>query len=117
LRAGAYLQERAYAEPKMDFVWNTVVEEIEGAEAVESVKLKNVETGEESEMPLSAVFIFIGHTPNSSFLRGLLEMDPAGHVVANDWMETSVPGIFAAGEIRVNAARQVITSAGDGATA
>ena len=117
LRAGAYLQERAFAEPKMGFVWNTVVEEIEGAEAVEAVKLKNVETGEESEMPLSAVFIFIGHTPNSSFLRGLLEMDSGGHVFASDWMETNVPGIFAAGEIRVNAARQVITSAGDGATA
>jgi thioredoxin reductase (NADPH) len=117
LRAGAYLQERAFAEPKMGFIWDTVVEEINGAEAVESVKLRNVKTGAESEFPTKAVFVFIGHTPNSSFLDGLLEMDGGGHVIANDWMETNVPGIFAAGEIRVNAARQVITSAGDGATA
>jgi thioredoxin reductase (NADPH) len=117
LRASAVLQERAFANPKMVFQWNTVVESIDGDKAVESVHLKNVKTGEESDMPLSAVFIFIGQTPNSSFLKGLVEMDAGGHIIVNEWMETNVPGIFAAGDLRNNAARQVVTSAGDGATA
>lgn len=117
LRAGAYLQERAFAEPKMDFIWDTVVEKVNGENEVESLTLKNVKTGATSEFPTKAMFVFIGHTPNSSFLKGLLDMDAGGHVFANQWMETNVPGIFVAGEIRVDAARQVITSAGDGATA
>ena len=117
LRAGAYLQERAFAEPKMDFIWDTVVEKVNGENEVESLTLKNVKTGATSEFPTKAMFVFIGHTPNSSFLEGLLDMDAGGHVFANQWMETNVPGIFVAGEIRVDAARQVITSAGDGATA
>jgi thioredoxin reductase (NADPH) len=117
LRASAVLQERAFANDKMDFVWNTVVESIDGAEAVESLHLRNVATGEESDLPVSAVFIFIGQTPNSSFLDGLVKMDAGNHIIVNEWMETNVPGIYAAGDIRNNSARQVVTSAGDGATA
>ena len=90
LRASAFLQERAFANPKMDFIWDTVVESIDGAEAVESLHLRNVKTGEESDLPVAAVFIFIGHTPNSSFLEGLVEMDAGGHVIVNEWMETNV---------------------------
>jgi len=117
LRAGAYLQERAFAEPKMNFIWDTVVEEVNGESEVESLTLKNVKTGETSVLPTKAMFVFIGHNPNSSFVDGLLDMDAGNHVIVNEWMDTNVPGIFAAGEIRVNAAKQVITSAGDGATA
>jgi thioredoxin reductase (NADPH) len=105
LRAGALLQKRAFENPKMDFIWDTVVDEIEGKDSVES------------HFPVAAAFIFIGHTPNSNLARGVVEIDSGGHIVVNDWMETNVPGIFAAGDIRTNSARQVITSAGDGATA
>jgi thioredoxin reductase (NADPH) len=117
LRAGAYLQERAFANPVMDFRWNTVVDSIDGEEAVESLRLRDVVTGEQSDFPVAAVFIFIGHSPNSNILEGLVDMDAGGHIIVNDWMETKVPGIFAAGDIRANSARQVVTSAGDGATA
>ena len=117
LRASAILQERAFAEPKMSFVWNTVVEEVQGEAAVESLRLRNVVTGEESVLPVAAVFIFIGHPPNTSYLDGLVKMDVGRHVIVNEWMETNVPGIFAAGDIRANSARQVISAAGDGATA
>jgi thioredoxin reductase (NADPH) len=117
LRASTILQERAFANEKMEFIWDTVVESIDGDKEVTSARLKNVKTGEERDMPLSAVFIFIGQTPNTSFLEGLLDLDPGGHVIVNEWMETNVPGIFAAGDVRNNAARQVVTSAGDGATA
>jgi thioredoxin reductase (NADPH) len=117
LRASAVLQERAFANDKMEFIWNTIVESVEGDEAVESLHLRNVVTGEESDLPVAAVFIFIGQTPNSSFLDGLVELDAGRHIVVNEWMETNRPGIFGAGDIRANAARQVVTSAGDGATA
>lgn len=117
LRASKILQERAFANPKVEFVWNTVVEEIEGENAVERLRLRNVKTGETSVLPVSAVFIFIGLTPNSDFLRGKLRLDNGGHVHVNLWMETDVPGVFAAGDLRIDSARQVVSAAGDGATA
>jgi thioredoxin reductase (NADPH) len=117
LRASAVLQERAFANPKMEFVWNTVVESIDGDDAVKTLHLRNVVTGEESDLSVAAVFIFIGQTPNSYFVEKQLEMDPGRHIKVNDWMETNLPGVFGAGDIRANAARQVVTSAGDGATA
>jgi thioredoxin reductase (NADPH) len=117
LRASAILQERAFANPKMEFVWNTVVTEILGKEAVTGVRLHNRETGEESTMDVAAAFIFIGHHPNTDFLRGLVSMDEGGHILVNEWMETELPGLYAAGDARQNAARQVVSSAGDGATA
>lgn len=118
LRAGAILQERAFAEPKMQFIWNTVVEEVIGSDKeVTSLRLKNVVTGETSTIDVAAIFIFIGLTPNSGYLRDKLKMDAGGHLYVTDWMETEIPGLFAAGDIRVNSARQVVSSAGDGATA
>ncbi len=117
LRAGKILQERAFSSPKIEFVWNTVVTEIEGQDAVERLKLRNVATNEESTLDADAVFIFIGLHPNTDYLRGIVKMDEGGHIFVNEWMETDVPGLFAAGDVRVNSARQVVTAAGDGATA
>jgi len=117
LRASAILQERAFANPKMEFVWNTVVTEILGEEAVTGVRLRNRETGEDSSLDVAAVFIFIGQHPNTDFLRGLVPTDEGGHAVVNEWMETERPGLYAAGDARRNSARQVVSSAGDGATA
>jgi len=117
LRASAIMQERAFAEPKMQFVWNTVVEEIVGDAAVSGVRIRNTATGETGSLDVTGVFIFVGLTPNTGYLRGKVEMDAGGHIIVNEWMETAIPGLFAAGDIRANSARQVVTAAGDGATA
>ncbi|HET6614788.1 MAG TPA: FAD-dependent oxidoreductase, partial [Dehalococcoidia bacterium] len=97
LRASAILQERAFAEPKVEFIWNTVVEEIAGDAAVKTAKLKDVVTGERRDLDVAAVFVFIGLTPNTAYLRGKLRMDEGGHIFVNEWMETDIPGLFAAG--------------------
>jgi len=117
LRATPVLQERAFAEPKIDFMWKTVVVEVLGDDVVSGARLRNLVSGKESEMAVAGVFIFIGQQPSVDYLKGLVAMDDTGRVIVNDWMETDVPGIFAAGDVRRNAARQVVSSAGDGATA
>jgi thioredoxin reductase (NADPH) len=117
LRASKILQERAFANDKIEFVWNTVVTEIQGDDAVERLQLRNVATNEESTLDTDAIFIFIGLHPNTDYLRGRVKMDAGAHIYVNEWMETDVPGLFAAGDVRVNSARQVVTAAGDGATA
>ena len=117
LRASAILQERAFANPKMEFVWNTVVTEILGDEGVTGVRLRNLEAGEDSSLDVAAVLIFIGQHPNTDFLRGLVPTDEGGHAVVNEWMETELPGLYVAGDARRNSARQVVSSSGDGATA
>ena len=117
LRASRILQERAFANAKMEFVWDTVVTAIEGAAAVERLSLQNVKTGAASSLDVAAIFLFIGLSPNPGLLDGLVKMDAGRHVYVNEWMETEVPGLYAAGDVRVNSARQVVTAAGDGATA
>ncbi len=117
LRAQRVLQERAFANDTIEFAWNTVVEEIHGTDAVEGVTVRNLETDETRRMDVTGVFIFIGQTPNSSILRGLVDLDEGGHAVVNEWMETKVPGLFVAGDLRSQAARQLVSAAGDGATA
>ncbi len=116
-RAGAVLQDAAKNNPKIKFVLNTVLTEITGKDSVSGVKMKNVVTGEESQTPADGVFVFVGHTPNTQLFEGQLEIDPAGYIVSDRLMRTSVPGVFAAGEAADPHYRQVITSAGMGAAA
>jgi thioredoxin reductase (NADPH) len=117
LRATAVVQERAKAEPKIEFILSSIVEAVEGGDFVEKLKLKNVATEETSELKLDGVFIAIGINPNTGYLKELLELDAAGTIIVNDRMETSVPGIMAAGDIRHNSIRQTVAAAGDGAVA
>jgi len=117
LRATRIVQEQAFAQPKIRFLWNTVVESINGADTVKSLKLRNVVTGEKSNLEVGGVFVAIGFNPNTAYLKGLLPLDEAGYIITNEKMETSVPGILAAGDIRSNSIRQTISAAGDGATA
>lgn len=117
LRAGKVLQHRALNNPKVSFVWNSVVTDVVGADKVTAVKLKNVQTEEQSELATDGVFIFIGHTPNTQMFKGQLEMDELGYINGNHLMETNVPGVFVAGEVADSHFRQVVTSAGMGAAA
>ncbi|MEE8353787.1 MAG: thioredoxin-disulfide reductase [Dehalococcoidales bacterium] len=117
LRASAILQERAFAEPAMQFAWDSVVAEIEGKDFVETLRLRNVREGGDSSLAVAGVFVAIGFRPDTDYLKGIVELDATGHVVTNEKMETGVPGILAAGDIRHNSARQAVTAAGDGATA
>ena len=117
LRAGAILQKRAKDHPKISFIWNTVVTEILGTGKVESVRLKNTQTGEQSIFETDGIFIFVGHTPNTQLFAGQLKMDARGYIEADMQMQTSVPGVFAAGEAADPHFRQVVTSAGMGAAA
>ncbi len=117
LRASAILQNRAFVNPKMSFIWDSVVTEIIGDGAVRAVRLKNIVTGEVTEFPTQAIFIFIGHTPNTQLFEGQVEMDEGRYIRTNTRMETSVEGVYAAGEAADPLYRQVITSAGMGAAA
>jgi thioredoxin reductase (NADPH) len=117
LRASKVLQERALANSKFRFIWDTVVESIEGELGVEYLNLRNVKTQEGSRLDVAAVFVFIGQTPSSGFLRGLAPADAAGHLQVDLLMRTRVPGLFAAGDVRIDSARQAVSAAGDGATA
>jgi len=117
LRAGAILADRARAHEKINFIWNSLVTAVVGTDRVEAVQLKNVQTGEETVFETDGVFIFIGHTPNTEIFKGQLEMDALGYLKVNEKMETSVPGVFAAGEAADPHFRQVVTSAGMGAAA
>ena len=117
LRAGAILQKRAMEHPKVNFMLNTVVTEVVGTDKMEALKLKNVKAGDETIFEADGLFIFIGHIPNTQMFKDKLNMSDLGYIIVNDKMETSVPGVFAAGEAADPHFRQVVTSAGMGAAA
>ncbi len=117
LRAEKFFQERAFRNEKIEFVWDSVVTEILGDGKVTGVRLKNVKTEEESVLETDGVFIYVGAIPNTGFLKGQLELDNRGYIVTNRQCHTSVPGVFAAGDVQERVLRQIATAVGSGAMA
>jgi thioredoxin reductase (NADPH) len=117
LRAAKSLQEKAFANPKIKFIWNSVVTEAKGDEILESLTVKNVKTGEISNLEVNGVFVFVGLTPITEVFEGKIELDGRGYIPTDADMKTNVPGVYAAGDVRVKSLRQVITAAADGAIA
>ncbi len=117
LRATAILQDRARAETKIKFILDTIVKEIEGKDFVQKLVLENVKTGKKSTLEVDGVFISIGLKPNTGFVKDLLSLDKQGHIITDENMNTEIAGIFAAGDIRSGAIRQITTAAGDGTIA
>ncbi|OGW74760.1 MAG: thioredoxin-disulfide reductase [Omnitrophica bacterium RBG_13_46_9] len=117
LRATKILQERAFANKKIEVLWDCVASEILGSDKVEALKIKNLKDGRESDLSCEGVFVFIGYTPNTSFLKGIVKLDEWGYVITDHDMKTSRDGIFACGDARKKLLRQIVTACGDGATA
>lgn len=115
LRADKIVQERAFKNDKLEFIWNSVVLEVKGGDLVDSVVLKNVKTDEISTLSTNGVFPYIGMTPNVELFNGQLEQDSKGFIVTDETMKTSVDGVYAVGDVRTTPLRQVITAASDGA--
>jgi thioredoxin reductase (NADPH) len=117
LRGTKIYQERAFANPKIKFLWNSIVQEIKGDMIVRSIVVKNVKTGEVKEFETDGAFLFVGLTPRTQFLKGIVKMDEGGYILTNENCETSEKGFFAAGDCRKKLLRQITTAVGDGATA
>lgn len=117
LRAINIYQERAFAENKIKFIWDSVVEQIEGDDTVNSIRIKNLKTAKSEVLPVNGVFIYIGYSPNTEFLHGLVDLDSNGFIITDERMSTAVPGIYAAGDVRDKFLRQITTAVGDGAIA
>ncbi len=118
LRASAILQDRAKANPKIKFIWDTVVTKANGDKKLSSVMLKNLKTNQESEMKTDGLFVFIGQLPATGFLKGFIDLDQGGYIITKkDSLETSVPGVFACGEVRVGAVKQLVSCCGEGCEA
>jgi thioredoxin reductase (NADPH) len=117
LRASPILQDRAKNNDKIDFIWDTVVQKILGYNKVEGVLLKNVKTGKEQEKKIDGVFIFVGHDPNTGFLKDFVTLDEHQYIKTNERLETSVSGAFAAGEVRAGATKQLVAACGEGCEA
>lgn len=114
LRASKIMQERAMANPKIEFIWNTAVEEVLGEDAISGLRLRNLKTDEVSEYPTQGLFLAIGHQPNTSLFKGKVKMDEVGYIIPVEHTMTDVPGVFAGGDVTDHRYRQAITAAGDG---
>ncbi len=117
LRASKVLQDRAFENEKIEFIWDTVVDAIDGGDAVKALQLRNVKTEDKSNLQVGGVFMAVGTKPNTEYLAGLLKLGPNGTIPVNNHMETEIPGVYAAGDIREGSIRQVVAAAGDGAIA
>ncbi|MCC7370512.1 MAG: thioredoxin-disulfide reductase [Chloroflexi bacterium] len=117
LRASKIMQERAFRNSKIEFVWDSAVVDVLGEHGVEGVRLKNLKSGDESELKTDGLFIAIGHKPNTELFAGKLDMDPNGYIIQHDRTETNIPGVFAAGDVSDTRYRQAVTAAGDGCRA
>jgi thioredoxin reductase (NADPH) len=119
LRASKIMQDKAFANPKIDFIWDSEVAEVKdvGKREVTAVVVRNLKTGQLRELPLEGVFIAIGHTPNTSLFKGQIELDANGYIVTRHGTRTSVPGVFAAGDVQDHIYRQAVTAAGSGCMA
>jgi thioredoxin reductase (NADPH) len=117
LRGSKIMQGRALKHEKIEFIWNSVIEEVLGAKRVESVRLANVKTGEKSAMPIAGIFVAIGYVPATSLFAGQLDLDKAGYIVVRDETRTSVDGVFVAGDVEDHHYRQAVTAAGAGCKA
>ena len=118
LRASKIIQQRLFENPKVEVIWDTVVDRIEGHNgAVKQLALRHVKTGATSALPVGGVFVFIGFRPNTGLVRGHVEHDAAGYFITDEVMMTSIPGLFAAGDVRAQLTRQVTTAVGDATTA
>lgn len=117
LRATKLLRDRVMAEDKIDIIWDTIPLKVIGKAGVEGVELQNVKTNKQTQIPAQGLFIFVGYTPNTGLIKDHLEMDKAGFVLTDQNMQTSIPGVFAAGDIRSKILRQISTAVGEGASA
>jgi len=117
LRAAKSIQDKAFKNPKINFIWDTVVEEASGEELLEKLVLRNVITGKVEEYKTDGVFVFVGYLPISEIFKGKIEMNESNYIIGDEDMNTNVPGVFVAGDIREKSLRQVITAAADGAIA
>ncbi len=117
LRATAILRDRALKNAKIEFLWDSVVQEIQGEQTVSRLLVRNLKTGSVSELPVEGVFIFVGLNPNTWLLKGIIDLDQSGYILTDQEMKTTAQGIFAAGDCIKKSLRQVITACGDGATA
>jgi thioredoxin reductase (NADPH) len=117
LRAAKSLQEKAFNNPKIRFIWDSVPLEAKGEEILESLVIKNVKTEEITELPVNGCFVFVGYLPISELFRGKITMTERGDIITDEEMRTNIPGVFAAGDVREKSLRQVITAAADGAIA
>jgi len=117
LRATAILRDRALKNAKIEFLWDSVVQEIQGEQTVSRLLVRNLKTGSVSELPVEGVFIFVGLNPNTWLLKGIIDLDQSGYILTDQEMKTTAQGIFAAGDCIKKSLRQVVTACGDGATA